>query len=170
MKNTAINSLGYTGIVTISQYIGSKKVKIAQIHNEGRKSLFNFIADCLAGDFDSASIDRPYKIMLLKATKDIGSDELILEKRSDFISLVSNPEKIYSPNSGIVRYSFIVTKDKLDTTDFNCIGLYAKSTIVSESDINNFAAICEVDTGEYQLSISSALVIDWELHVSNMED
>ena len=66
MKNIATNTLGYTGIVTLSQYINSKKIKIAQVHNEGSYPLFNFLSDCLLGDFSIAALALPNKIMLLK--------------------------------------------------------------------------------------------------------
>ena len=59
MKNTAINTLKYTGIVTLSQYIGSKKRQIARMHNEGGDALFRFLANCLAGDFTTAKLTMP---------------------------------------------------------------------------------------------------------------
>ena len=52
MKNTAINHINYTGIVTLSQYINGKKFLITQKHNAGAHMLFDFLADCLVGNFD----------------------------------------------------------------------------------------------------------------------
>ena len=65
MNSKAVNTLNYTGIVTLSQYVGNNKVQLAQIHNTGGTSLFNFLASCLAGHFQYASVNWPTKIKLL---------------------------------------------------------------------------------------------------------
>jgi hypothetical protein len=163
MKSTVINTLSYTGIVTLSQYIGNKKIEIAQVHNEGGNPLFSFFSDCLIGDFESARINRPIKIMLLKRISGEVSDDY--ESKSDYIHLTTPAEKVYddSLTEGIVRYSFIVTRDKLENTDFNCIGLYSGSTKLE--DFRDYAAICSV--GDMIISPSSALLIDWKLYISN---
>ena len=159
MSNTAINTLKYTGIVTLSQYIGSKKFEIAKIHNAGGNPLFNFLSDCLVGDFDIARLSRPTKIMLL----DKDTDGSYISK-SGFIYLISKPEKD-SNSHGTVHYNFTVARDVLDGTSFSSIGLYTDNT--STSDVQSFAAVCDVDLSVYNLSSSSALLIDWELNISN---
>lgn len=166
MKNIAINSLGYAGRVTISQRIGSKKIKIAELHNAGANPLFNFLADCLIGDFDKASIDRPKKIMLLNKKINTDDNSFTYESVSEFIYLLTNPEKVYKDNAGssaVVRYSFVITRDKLENANFNCIALYTDT--VMEPD--NYAAICEVTNSSFNSAVSSALVVDWELIISN---
>lgn len=170
MKNTAINALEYTGIVTLSQYIGSKKVKIAQVQNSGAYSLFNFLSDCLLGDFEVAAFNRPTKIMLLNTVKTDENGEAVnpyYESRSNFIYLLSKPEKIYNSSKGTVRYSFVVARDLLEGTTFNSIGLYADSADQGSPD--NFAAVVNVSLNAQSLVTSSALVIDWELNISNKD-
>lgn len=168
MKSTAINTLEYTGIVTLSQYIGNKKVEVAQVHNKGGNSLFSFFSDCLIGDFESARVNRPIKIMLLKQLSDEtgGSEpEFDYESKSDYIHLTTPAEKVYdsSLTEGVVRYSFIVPRDALENTDFNCIGLYSGSTKLQ--DYRDYAAICSI--GDMTISPSSALLIDWKLYILN---
>ena len=68
-KNKAINTFTYTGVVTLSQYIGSKKIQVAQVHNAGGASLFEFLADCLIGDIEIAQTKRPTKIKLIYHSK-----------------------------------------------------------------------------------------------------
>lgn len=170
MKNTAINTLGYTGIVTLSQYIGNKKIKIAQMHNSGGNPLFNFLSDCLVGDFDVAALSRPTKIMLLKGSEEKddtnGTVSMRYEKASTFMFLRTKPEKVYNKSKGIVRYSFQVSKDFLANNTFNYIGLYNNSA--SEQDLDKFAAICPVDLPTSTLSSSAILIVDWELIISNI--
>lgn len=170
MKNTATNTLNYTGIVTISQYIGSKKIKIAQTHNAGGNSLFNFMSDCLVGDFDVAALNRPTKIRLLYYDTEVDSTTgNIVENYtpvSGFLYLYTKPEKVYDKSRGVVRYSFAISKDVLEGGDFNSIGLYTNSATDVEPD--NFAAFCEINIPRAEILASSLLIVDWELIISNM--
>ena len=163
MKSKTANILNYTGTVTLSQYIGAKKIKILQEHNAGAFPLFNFLSDCLVGDFDIAKTACPNKIMLLKKRNSAdGYDKASL----GFIYLMTKPEKVFNTDKGIVRYSFTISRDLLDGTDFDSIGLYTSSTV--EDDYEKYAAVCELKgLNESTLSTYLALVVDWELHISN---
>ena len=163
MRNVAINSLGYTGIVTLSQYAGKTKKILKKIKNSGGASLFNFLSDCFTGDFSTAAVNRPTKIMLLQ--KHV--DEESYDSASSFIYLLTKPEKIFNPNGGsTICYSFIIPREYLNN-EFNCIGLYPDSAVATASDIDNYSAICEVDTGDIPMSASTVLVVDWELTIAN---
>ena len=163
-KNIATNSLAYTGIVTLSQYKGNKKLKLIQIHNSGKNPLFTFLSDCLAGNFDTAKLNMPNKIKLLcKSEKDsiITFDSCSI----GYTSLFSIPEKDASATgSSAVIYSFVIPYDQITDT-FNCIALYT----ANPKGIEDFAAIC--DTGDEvslnNLPLNSSLVIDWKLIISN---
>lgn len=160
MKSTAINALEYTGTVTLSRYTGTKKIKIAQIHNKGGNSLFEFFSDCLLGHFDTASIGIPKKIMLLKEA------DGVYVRASDATSFINwqTAQKVTDNGEIGVVYSFIVTREHL-LKGFTHIGLYSSST--KDTDINDFAAICNVESTDAALTMASALVIDWKLTVSN---
>jgi hypothetical protein len=170
MKNNVINTLKYTGIVTLSQYIGKNKIKIAQTHNEGGESLFNFLIDCLIGDFDIASNNRPNKVMLLQKSDENNSNSQY--RQADwgvgFIGLLTKPEKVYSVDNVKVRYSFVIPKELVNNiTDYNnlYLGLYTANT--SMLNPNDFAAICELK-GLGNAGITAAVIVDWELMFSNM--
>lgn len=165
MKNIAKNTLGYTGIVTLSQYNGAKKVKLAQLHNKGGNPLFNFLSDCLIGDFDVAKTRRPEKIMLLNYDEQTQTHS---KASAGFVHLVSKPEKVYSASAGIVRYSFIITRDILESaSSFNRLGLYTNAA--TDQDLEDFAAYCDIDILGSSISASSVLVVDWELVISNRD-
>ena len=158
MKNIAVNNLKYTGIVTISQYIGDKKVKITESYNSGGNPLFNFLADCLVGDFDIAKISRPTKIMLL--SEDENGD---LIDKSGFIYLITKPEKVAS---NMVKYSFIISRAILDgINDIKYIGLY--NNAATERSLDEYSAIAAIKIDSATLSTSSMLVVDWKLIISN---
>lgn len=171
MKSSALNSLKYAGIVTLFQRIGSKKIKLAQFKNSGRQPLFDFFADCLAGDFELAKINCPVKIMLLKEkpVTENGSTQILYESMSDFIYWIKKPEKVYDKSSSTVstvRYSFIVSRDELKGTTFDHIGLYADP--ITKGELDRFAAIVSMKSLDpVSLLASSALVLDWELNISN---
>ena len=164
MKNVAVNSLKYTGIVTLSQYIGNKKIKVDEIHNAGGSTLFDFFAYCLLGDFDIAAHSRPKRIMLLSRPE--GTSEYV--SASGFLDVYSKPEKLFKSNMCTVRYSFILSRDFLQSSDssFTHIGLYGSNALAS--DVANFAAVCKINKDRWNnMSESSLLVVDWELNISN---
>ena len=165
MKNSAINTLKYTGTVTLSQCIGSKKIKLAQINNAGGQPLFNFFADCLLSDFEIAKMNCPSKIKLLAEKPGDSEGQTKYESKSGFINWTSKPEKVYTGSViSTVRYSFIVPRALLSGNTFSHIGLYADSA--KHGDENNYAAIVFTDSLT-DISTSSALIIDWELNISN---
>lgn len=170
MKNTAINSLKYTGIVTISRCIGTRKVKIAQIHNTGGSSLFDFLADCLIGEIKTANTRRPAKVMLLyRNTLSDGDTYYTYKPASGFIFLRTPPEKIDSNIQSKVRYSFIIPRDSLENLSSDaalCLGLYSHNA--SWDDPDNYLALC--DFGKDLSAIQSggaSLAIDWDLIIAN---
>lgn len=168
IKGTTVNSLGYTGIVTLSQYIRGKKFIIAQTHNAGGKPLFDFLADCLAGDFAMAELNRPNKILLLNIQDTAEGQDITKLADTGFISLLTKPERVYDAKEGIVRFSFIVPQDIFASamSKFNAIGLYTASA--TTLDVADCAAICRVDQDFFdKVAVSSVLVLDWELHISN---
>lgn len=164
IKGSTVSTLGYTGIVTLSQYAGTRKTVLTRTHNEGGQALFNYLARCLQGDFSSVAVDRPAKIMLLNIDADGNKTKAI---NSGFIYITAEPQLVYSTTESIVKYSFIISPDMLIGTNFNAIGLYAASA--TESDLDNIAACCNVNFEQQDsLSLSSVLVVDWELHISNL--
>ena len=178
MKNTAINTLSYTGIVTLSQYIGERKTQILQTHNRGGNSLFSFLADCLIGDFTLARATRPSKVMLLQCENPGAADN---EKEfkthqhgGGFFWLITPPEKVEGSLGSRVRYSFVIPKEIVSNlSDFDnlYLGLYSEGasagTGESKDDANNFAAICKLELAKNSTA-DAALVVDWELVISNV--
>lgn len=168
MKNIAVNTLNYTGIVTISQYSGTKKVKIAQKHNTGGVSLFDFLADCLLGDFDTAYANRPTKVMLVeRTTPRPDSTNYEYKAASGFVFLRIKPEKTVSGRRSSVRYSFLIPRDLIENLSNSAnlgLGLYSNSA--SWDEPQNFIAFCDLDLDMSTLA-NASLVVDWELVITN---
>lgn len=64
------SNLTYTGNIKVKIYDKNKKLKsIKCYHNNGRWPLFNFISNCLAGNYDEANKFRPYYVGLFSIPK-----------------------------------------------------------------------------------------------------
>lgn len=173
MKNTAINTLKYTGIVTLSQYIGSKKTRVSEVHNHGGNSLFNFFTDCLMGDFEKADIMRPSKIALVErtSTKDEFDNYIYRFQNSNssqFFDILTKPEKVVGTTESHVRYSFVIPKEVVENlVDFTSLYLGLYHSGADAESLGNYAALCKLELAKNSI-INAALVVDWELVVSNI--
>jgi hypothetical protein len=175
MKNVAINTISYTGIVTLSKYIGDKKIQIAQFHNTGNTSLFDFLANCLAGDFTLAKVNRPTKIKLLRRRGQNISD-YYYTSATPFIFLRTPPVPSSTAGESRVRFSFMIPRDIVESlsygdasNDILGLGLYANSVEDVESESGNFMAFCSLDTLDRASLVNVFLVVDWELVITNTE-
>jgi hypothetical protein len=170
LRGKAKNNVAYTGIVKLSQYMNGKQAIIDEIHNEGGMPLFDFIANCLVGDFKAAQTGRPTQILLLNINE---QNEVSQADNTSFIPLLALPERVYSAKEGIVKYSFIIPQEYFAAGNtegavrFNAIGLYADSAKDPATDAANYAALCKVKPENWSVSISTVLVLDWELHILN---
>jgi hypothetical protein len=171
MKNTAINTLNYTGIVSLSQYVGKKKIKIAQMHNTGGESLFNFLANCLTGNFDSAKVSYPTKIKLIyRELLDNKNNIYEYSSASGFIFVRRVEAVETNPGECRVKYSFMIPRDLLDNiTSIDTLGLGLYSHSALESEPERFIAFCAfngLDISRNELT-NATLLVDWELVIAN---
>ena len=174
MKNRALNTLNYTGIVTLSQYVGRKKIKIAQMHNTGGTSLFSFLANCLAGDFTAAKAHVPTKIKLLSRKGDATDGYYTYTPLTQYTALRTPPEPSADAGESRVRFSFIIPRDFIDSlSGLNAadetvgLGLFANSVPDKESEAGNFMAFCELANIDKNSLVNTFLVVDWDLIISN---
>lgn len=170
MKNVAINNLTYTGVVTLSQYVGNKKIQIAKANNTGGTSLFKFLANCLVGDFTYAKASCPTKIKLLN--RYVVENGFEYESFSGFI--FKRGVEVIEDNVGEcrVRYSFMIPRDLLENiTSITTLGLGLYANGVPESEPENFAAFCALGDAGLELTraelTNASLLVDWELVISN---
>ena len=158
MKSTAVNAVGYTGIVTLSQYKNGKQFILATEYNTGANPLFNFLADCLVGNFDVASYGIPTKVKLVNKQGDTCTDV------SGFLHLYTNPEKVAATNGeSRVRYRFVIPKTILENETFSHIRLYPNYATTTEE----YAAEVAPNLDNINIASSSVLVVDWELVIKN---
>ena len=192
-------SVGYSGKVTVTVVDDRKVISRKVGHNAGGQPLFQFLAQCLCGNYENTKPLQPLKIRLFynKATDTtaattninnwVGSDSnTSIEEASNFI-FVNAPSateeiKITDKQGNLVAkngykailhfrvpFSF-VTRDEI-----NQICLYAQN----ESDPKIYSAyylFTDSTDGEKLAPIkvnnqqaSYNLIIEWELRIANVE-
>ena len=165
MNGNVLNNVSYTGIVSLSQYHGKSKVLIEKIENAGGMALFDFLAECIIGNFDSIKLERPTKIMLLKKYKNEITGLISYKSASDFIYMLNQPTKVYNPTGSAVCFSFIIPIEYL-RTDFDAVGLY--SSTAGTQDADKYSAVCSIPNfATTRFSSSSVLIVDWQLNIHN---
>ena len=192
-------SVGYSGKVTVTVVDDRKVISRKVGHNAGGQPLFQFLAQCLCGNYENTKPLQPLKIRLFynKATDTtaatininnwVGSDSnTSIEEASNFI-FVNTPSateeiKITDKQGNLVAkngykailhfrvpFSF-VTRDEI-----NQICLYAQD----ESDPKRYSAyyLFKDSKDEKKLApikvnnqqASYNLIIEWELSISNVK-
>lgn len=167
MKNIATNTLTYTGIVTLSQYIGKKKVQIAQVHNTGGSSLFSFLTNCLLGQFDTARESRPVKVKLLREIQQ--GDGTTYKAISGFIFVRNFTDKSERPGECRVRYSFMIPRDLFEDISISGLGLGLYSLSATDDNPEEYIAFCTLtgmNVNRNQIT-NASLLVDWDLIIAN---
>lgn len=176
VQNTAINKFNYTGEVKLSIYEDNELISSKKIQNSGTDFLFDFFAYSLMGEFDKAKLFRPTKVLLQKIYYDNDGIEEESTPASGFIYLRSKPQLVYKDEteSRTVKLSFVIPRTAITNTEFNRVCLFADCMTYDEQ--NNYSAFCNIEAAEDLLggttnisswSLSTVLMIDWELTVSN---
>ena len=187
-------SVGYSGKVTVTVVDDRKVVSRKVGHNAGGQPLFQFLAQCLCGNYENTKPLQPLKIRLFynKATDTtaattninnwVGSDSnTSIEEASNFIfvNAPSATEEIEDEKGNKNGYKAIlhfrvpfsfVTRDEI-----NQICLYAQdesdpkrySAYYLFKDSKNKEKLAPIKVNNQQASYN--LIIEWELSISNVE-
>ena len=173
MKSAARNTLAYTGNVTLSQYVGSKKVVVGKVHNSGGKPLFDFFISCLTGDFTTANALLPRRIGLFTAKYNTDGSLSEITKKFGTWGLLLPARKVDSTeDNSSVCYSFTIPFEIISPiTSFEdaYVGLYSEAETSKEEDMDygNYMAYFSLSTLNRSLFLNAALAVDWELQVIN---
>ena len=187
-------SVGYSGKVTVTVVDDRKVVSRKVGHNAGGQPLFQFLAQCLCGNYENTKPLQPLKIRLFynKATDTtaattninnwVGSDSnTSIEEASNFIfvNAPSATEEIEDEEGNKNGYKailhFRVPFSFVTHNEINQICLYAQN----ESDPKRYSAyylftdsadvekLAPIKVNNQQTSYN--LIIEWELNISNVK-
>lgn len=116
------NKLSYTGEIKAKVY--NKKTKkwkfLGNYHNNGRWPLFNFISNCLRGDYKVADTYIPYTIGLFSVDTDKYKTIPVIE--DEIINLENLSEKdiqFYLKNERLISNKFVPISSSAINTDSN---------------------------------------------------
>lgn len=187
-------SVGYSGKVKVTVVDDRKVVSRKVGHNAGGQPLFQFLAQCLCGNYENAKTSQPLKIRLFyneaktktAATRNIetwvgSASNTSIEEASNFIfvNAPSVPEEIEDEKGNKNGYKAIlhfrvpfsfVTRNKI-----NQICLYAQNEIDSKkysayylfTDSTDAEKLAPIEVNNQQASYS--LIIEWELSIANVK-
>jgi len=165
MKNIARNTLTYSGKVTLSQWVGSKKIVVGQTHNSGGKLLFDFLASCFIGDFGGAYSKLPRQIGIY--TEKNG----LISSGHKFPLIAAAKQVESTAKNSTVRYSFSIPFEVISSiSSFEnvYIGLYPENPINPDAAYADYLANFSLrDLKKSSFFLNSALVVDWDLQIIN---
>ena len=144
--------IGYKGKVKIELKHGDKTYKTIHYNNSGKSPLFDFLLDCLAGNYND--YNRPQFIMLKNTDK-----ENCLNVPQPLINLSLS----YGEN-GNISYEFLIPYNSFyaDKKSFQYIYL------ISQLNYNQLNPSAVIDLGEAEdIDNTTNLSITWVLSVAN---
>lgn len=117
--SSKVNSIGYQGHIKVSVLKKDKLISTRKFNNSGRYPLFQFITDCLAGNYKNAEIHRPYCLALFTIggeTDNLESDSLKWSEIKDNIKTSDNKIGYYAQSKNKVTYGdlFLKTVPKVE--------------------------------------------------------
>ena len=170
-KYTKINNdISYHGEVSISVMDGKRKL-CAVTHNNGRKGLFNFLSNCLLGNFIAAKSSYPSKIACFGTVA--GTDAMPVSL-SSFIRYDSSRWETKETSTGSSIYFHFripymalkpgtISKLRLYTNDVS--GEDVEEDICAEINLEDTKYITVPDTTDGNFTI----IVDWKITLTDEE-
>ena len=170
-KHTKIdNGINYRGEVSISVMDGKRKL-CAVTHNNGRKGLFNFLSNCLLGNFIAAKSSYPSKIACFGTVA--GTDAMPV-RLSSFIRYDSSRWETKETSTGSSIYFHFripymalkpgtISKLRLYTNDVS--GEDVEEDICAEINLEDTKYITVPDTTDGNFTI----IVDWKITLTDEE-
>ncbi len=172
LKTLNNQSVNYKGIVKVSIVNGQNKtISTNTYYNNGTNNLFNFIANCIAGNYINHEKYRPCKIALYKAAAS-GSNIKSEYRVSNFI-FQDGAAKVKNINSDKtsgceVIYHFRIPFVQLTSSE-NVVSAALWPSIFSENN-NEYSAIVNLNPVieiPENVSTNWTIIVDWTLQISN---
>lgn len=161
LKKTSA-SVGYAGNIEIKIIRGEKVVKTIKAKNEGKKSLFNFLAGCLIGNYDTNGTP---KYIMLGHTDGDDTGTVAVSTNAIPYSGVS-VEYQGGTGEGLARaiFKFLIPFSSIPKDEtINCIRLYNSDLIWN----NHCAYFILQPADEIVSDGKSNILITWTMTISN---
>ena len=171
-KHTKINNgINYHGEVSISVMDGKRKL-CAVTHNNGRKGLFNFLSNCLLGNFIAAKSSYPSKIACFGTVTDT---DTTLVRLSSFIRYDSSRWETKETSTGSsIYFHFRIPYSALKQGTISKLRLYTNEVsgedveedICAEINLEDTKYITVPDTTDGNFTV----IVDWKMTLTDEEN
>ena len=171
-KHTKINNgISYHGEVSISVMDGKRKL-CTVTHNNGRKGLFNFLSNCLLGNFAAAKSSYPSKIACFGTVTDT---DTTLVRLSSFIRYDSSRWETKETSTGSsIYFHFRIPYSALKHGTISKLRLYTNEVsgedveedICAEINLEDTKYITVPDTTDGNFTV----IVDWKMTLTDEEN
>ena len=161
MKTNNID-IGYRGQIEIKYVKNGTVIKKIVKHNQGTAVLFNFIANCLAGN--SVDYLRPKFIRLFNAhdAGDFNATTLVTPSQ---ISLLQDSINVTSNNdSYTTSFDFLVSEYNLNSDEYQAIALYAENNYNNLGNPSAYVILDEVA----EVPEKTNVLVTWKMTITNI--
>ncbi len=170
-KHTRINNgINYRGEVSISVMDGKRKLR-SFTHNNGKKGLFNFLTNCLLGNFTVAKSLYPSKIACFGTPT--GSS--MIARLSSFVRYDTSRWEVKneSESGSSIYFHFRIPYVALKTGVISMLRLYVNE-ISGEEVAENICAEITLDENDYITVPDTAdgnftIIVDWKMTLTDIE-
>lgn len=183
IKVNSKSSLNYKGEVKVDILDGKRIISSRKIKNNGKISLFIFLAQCLTGKYNMAELNRPCYVQLFSVDPDTPEADLFnlqteWEQKTFPINMSTSPTIDYNSSDTeyaqgafkfIIPFSQIIDKDNL-----NLLVLKSQKNVASEDQKEVCAYIYLNDPNRSPLIPDELadddrynIFIEWTLSISN---
>ena len=166
-KHTKIdNSINYHGEVSIAVMDGKRKL-CTVTHNNGKKGLFNFLSNCLLGNFMAAKSSYPSKIACFKSATDANASPVRLSSFVRYDSSRWATEETSTESS--IYFHFRIPYSVLKPGTISILRLYtneissenAEENICAEIKLNDSITVPDTTDGNF------TIIVDWKMTLTD---
>ena len=166
-KHTKINNgINYRGEVSISVMDGKRKL-CTVTHNNGKKGLFNFLSNCLLGNFMAAKSSYPSKIACFKSATDANASPVRLSSFVRYDSSRWVTEETSTESS--IYFHFRIPYSVLKPGTISILRLYtneissenAEENICAEIKLNDSITVPDTTDGNF------TIIVDWKMTLTD---
>ena len=162
-KDTKKNSsnIAYSGKVKVQLYHGKKVYKTIKEKNSGKRPLFEFLANCLVGNFYSNQ--RPLYLRAYKTSVVNGEETGTIDQREEVTTVavpVRRQSTILSDDSAEVLNEFLLAASTLTDKEANLLALFSFD---KKNDRYGASAEVILETPIKKENGTSNVKVDWSL-------
>lgn len=165
-----ISNIGYEGFVNFKIYEKKKLRSNFTIHNEGHAGLFNFLATCLAGALETASMPKYLSFSISNGTSSKSTSNILYSKITTSGATQETPEAkvTYTWVVPITEFKNLsdIESDAITVTLSNAQDACATATIKNDGDTAEaFTLLTEIIETQ---NTNYVIVVAWQLTIGNI--